>query len=113
MPALRSAATTAVIFAAFRPCCPNQVPNSATLALLRGSVPYEFRTTVVKGLHTRASLLAAAQWIAGADAYYLQQFKDSGDLVAGGGLSAFGEDELRQLAEAVKTIVPHTSVRGV
>lgn len=81
--------------------------------LLRGSVPYEFRTTVVKGLHTRASLLAAAQWIAGADAYYLQQFKDSGDLVAGGGLSAFGEDELRQLAEAVKTIVPHTSVRGV
>ena len=34
--------------------------------LLSGAVEYEFRTTVVKGLHTRESLLEAARWIEGA-----------------------------------------------
>ena len=42
--------------------------------LLSGSVEYEFRTTVVRGLHTRESLVEAARWIAGAQAYFLQQF---------------------------------------
>lgn len=46
--------------------------------LLRGDIDYEFRTTVVKGIHTKESLIGAAKWIEGAKEYYLQQFKDSG-----------------------------------
>ena len=37
--------------------------------LLSGRVDYEFRTTVVKELHTKESLLAAAQWISGAKVF--------------------------------------------
>ena len=81
--------------------------------LLAGNVEYEFRTTVVKGLHTRESLIGAAKWIAGAKEYYLQQFKDSGSLIEGSGLSAFDEKEMHALAEAVSDYVPTVSVRGV
>ena len=81
--------------------------------LLSGPVEYEFRTTVVRGLHTRESLVEAAKWIAGAREYYLQQFKDSGDVIAIEGLSAFSGEEMHALAEAVRPIVPSVQVRGV
>ena len=81
--------------------------------LLSGKVEYEFRTTVVKGLHTRESLLEAARWIEGAKEYYLQQFKDSGDVIAIEGLSAFSAEEMHALADAVRPIVPTVQVRGV
>ena len=81
--------------------------------LLSGVVEYEFRTTVVKGLHTRESLVEAAKWIAGAREYYLQQFKDSGDVIAIEGLSAFTGEEMHALADAVRPYVPGVQVRGV
>ncbi len=81
--------------------------------LLEGRVDYEFRTTVVKGLHTRESLVDAAKWIAGAKAYYLQQFKDSGDVLEIEGLSAFTDEEMHALTEAVRPYVPVAALRGV
>ena len=81
--------------------------------LLEGHVDYEFRTTAVKGLHTEESLVAAAKWITGAKEYYLQQFKDSGNVINIGGLSAFDKDEMCALAERVSAFVPSVQVRGV
>ena len=81
--------------------------------LMGCGVDYEFRTTAVKGLHTKESLLGAAKWIAGAKEYYLQQFKDSGDVIAIEGLGAFDEQEMRALCGAVREYVPAAAVRGV
>ena len=81
--------------------------------LLRGDVDYEFRTTVVKGLHTRESIIGAAKWIAGAKEYYLQQFKDSGNVIAIEGLSEYNEQEMHALAQAAAQVVPTVRVRGV
>ena len=81
--------------------------------LLSGVIDYEFRTTVVKGLHTQQSLEEAAQWIYGAKEYYLQQFKDSGDVIAIDGLSAFDEKEMHELELILKKIIPTVAVRGV
>ena len=81
--------------------------------LLTGAVDYEFRTTVVKGLHTAESLKEAAAWIRGAKEYYLQQYKDSGAILDSTGLSAFDADQMRALADAVREIVPTVEVRGV
>ena len=83
--------------------------------LLSGAVEYEFRTTVVKGLYTRESLVEAARWIQGAREYYLQQYKDPGDgqVIASEGLSAFSGEEMHALADAVRPIVPCVQVRGV
>ena len=81
--------------------------------LLRGGVDYEFRTTAVKGLHTAESLREAAEWIRGAKEYYLQQFKDSGDIIAAEGLGSFSDDEMRALAAQLRPIVPSLRLRGV
>lgn len=81
--------------------------------LLEGHVDCEFRTTVVRGLHTPESLTDAARWIAGAGEYYLQQYRDSGDLIAAGGLAAFSDDEMRAFAEMLRPIVPTVALRGV
>ena len=81
--------------------------------LLSGAVEYEFRTTVVRGLHTKESLLETARWIAGAKEYYLQQFRDSGNLLRPDGLGAFDAAEMRALLEAVQTVLPAARLRGV
>ena len=81
--------------------------------LLEGHVEYEFRTTVVRGLHTAESLLSAARWIEGAREYYLQQYRDSGDIIRPGALSAFTDGEMRELLEHVRTVIPSAQLRGV
>ena len=81
--------------------------------LLEGRVDYEFRTTVVRGLHTKESLLEAARWIKGAGEYYLQQYKASGASLDADGLGAFDADEMHSLADAVREIIPTVQVRGV
>lgn len=81
--------------------------------LLEGRVEYEFRTTVVKGLHTVESIRQAAKWIEGAKEYYLQQFKDSGDVLRLDGLGAFNEDEMKILRQAAAEFVPNVQLRGI
>lgn len=81
--------------------------------LLEGRVAYEFRTTVVRGLHTAESLMGAARWIEGAREYYLQQYRDSGDVLRPGALGAFSDAEMRGFIEQVRAIVPTARLRGV
>lgn len=50
--------------------------------LKRSSISYEFRTTVVKELHTLEKLQEICRWIEGSPKYFLQQFEDSGELLA-------------------------------
>lgn len=81
--------------------------------LLSGAVPYEFRTTLVKGIHTKDSLKDLARFISGAKNYYLQQFKDSGDLISPEGLSAFSKDEMQELSKEVSPFVKAVILRGI
>ena len=81
--------------------------------LLEGNVEYEFRTTLVKGIHTLKSVADAAEWITGAKEYYLQQFKDSGDIIDIEGLEAFNEEEMQGFAEAAAKYVPSVRLRGL
>ena len=81
--------------------------------LLNGEIEYEFRTTVVKGIHTKEDLINLAKWISGAKEYYLQQFKDSGNLISPNGLDAYTESEINNFAEAVREYVPTAEVRGI
>ncbi len=90
----------------------DRVKESIRIVMASG-IGYEFRTTLVKGLHTAESVLAAAELIRGAERYYLQRFTDSGDLIAPEGLSAFSYDEMRSLLEAAQTVIPTAALRGV
>lgn len=93
------------------PAFPEGVAQSVELLMTSG-IPYEFRTTVVRELHTEQNMRELAEWIAGADRYFLQGFTDSGDLI-GDGLSAYTEEEMQHLLSLVKPYVPSAEIRGL
>ncbi len=89
---------------------PGEIQETVSF-LLRGSVPYEFRTTVVDELHNEADFADIGRWIAGAPRYFLQHFTDSGDLI-GGGLHAADPEKMRACLRAVLPYVPAAKIRG-
>jgi pyruvate formate lyase activating enzyme len=80
--------------------------------LLSSPIEYEFRTTVVRELHTEEDMLAIGKWIKGARAYFLQSYKDSGDILTSG-LSSHSKETLTQFVSILTPYVEHTSLRGV
>lgn len=80
--------------------------------LLRGNVPYEFRTTVVREFHQRSDFESIGRWIGGASRYYLQQFVDSGDVIREG-LHGYNQDIMNQALEVVKKSVQTAQLRGL
>lgn len=82
--------------------------------LLEGTVPFEFRTTVVRELHPVEALMSLARWIEGAPVWYLQPFVDSDTVIAGqGNLHAWSGSEMAVLVEKLKPLVPTVRVRGL
>ena len=80
--------------------------------LLSGVVDYEFRTTVVDGLHEKEDFEKIATWIKGAKKYFLQNFVDSGNLI-GSGLRAVSLDKLKEFAKMAESSVEKIALRGV
>lgn len=80
--------------------------------LLTGSVAYEFRTTLVQGLHTAADVEEIAARIRGASAYYLQNYRESDTVLCKDGLSPFSREQLEQFLTIVKKHVPAAQIRG-
>ena len=83
---------------------------------MEGTVPFEVRTTLVKGLHTPESVADIGKWLRGNERYFLQTFEDSGDLIVGdpdeGGLSAFDREETAALLSVLCKYVPNAQIRG-
>ena len=52
----------------------NKIKKS-TKVIMNSCIPYEFRTTVVPGLHTDKDFEAISKWLRGAKKYYLQRFR--------------------------------------
>ena len=86
--------------------------NESIDLLLSGCVDYEFRTTVVAGLHTPQIIEQTARRIAGAKRYFLQAFVDSGDLITPG-WHALSREEMEACAQAARKYVPTVGLRGV
>ena len=80
--------------------------------IMNCGVPYEFRTTVVKELHTNEDILNIAKRISGAERYYLQAFKDSGDLIDAS-FSAHSEEAMRDMLNTVRPYVRECGLRGI
>ena len=80
--------------------------------LLAGSVPYEFRTTVVRELHSADDFEKIGAWISGASRYFLQNFVDSGN-VLNPVYTSCAPEELISYLEIVKPFVAHAELRGI
>ena len=80
--------------------------------LTSGTTPYEFRTTVSKTFHTEESLRGAGELIKGAEVWYLQAFKDSGNLIENG-IVGYDENELKNLCNLLGGYAKSVILRGV
>lgn len=80
--------------------------------LKKGSVPYEFRTTVVRELHSKEDFRAIGEWLSGCEKYFLQQFVDSGDVICDG-MSAYSAEEMSEIKDVVAEYIPSVELRGV
>ena len=79
--------------------------------LMSGAVDFEFRTTVADGLHTAQDMATIGQWLQGTKRYYLQQFKDSGDILSPG-LQPPSQERLEQYRQIVRQYIPSAKIRG-
>jgi len=79
--------------------------------LMSGSVDFEFRTTLVRELHSEDDIRAIGEWLAGGEKYFIQSFKDSGDLIQEG-FSGYDEKETEYLFNLLKAYVPNAQTRG-
>ena len=88
-------------------------PVEESVRLLRRSgVEYEFRTTLVRELHTPEDLDKIAAWLEGAPRYFLQNFVDSGNLI-GQGYHGFTAEEMRSFADRVRPFFGSVELRGI
>lgn len=91
-------------------CSFEKIRQSAEF-LMEGKVPFEFRTTVVRGLHDEEAFRKIGEWLRGPWAYYLQVFQDSGELMQSG-MQGFEKAQMQRFLEAVKPYLPRAEIRG-
>ena len=80
--------------------------------LMEGHVDYEFRTTVVRELHTEKDFRKIGQWIKGAKAYYLQAYKDSKEVLQPG-FSSYSLKELENFRNILLETIHLVEIRGI
>ncbi len=89
-------------------------PIFASIELLKQSnIPYEFRTTVVKGIHVAEEFEEIGKLLAGASAYFIQSYKESDNILSPGNYSSYTKEELECMAKIVEKYVDKVSLRGV
>lgn len=83
-----------------------------SIDIIRNSgIDHEFRTTIVKGIHTGKDIEEIAKLLSGEEKYFLQSFKDSGNLL-GEGMEAFSHNETQSILKTVQKHIPKASLRG-
>ncbi|MBQ8410088.1 MAG: anaerobic ribonucleoside-triphosphate reductase activating protein [Clostridia bacterium] len=80
--------------------------------LMEGRVDFEFRTTVAKPFHSEEDFYRIGEWLKGNEKYFLQQFKDSGDII-GSNISPFDAEEMEHFLNVLLPFVPNAQLRGV
>ncbi|MCR5503695.1 MAG: anaerobic ribonucleoside-triphosphate reductase activating protein [Lachnospiraceae bacterium] len=79
--------------------------------LLEGRIPCEFRTTVVKGFHTKEDFSAIDDLIVGAERYYIQSYRESDEVIEKDRCSAYNKEELLELVSDMTKVSP--ILRGI
>lgn len=89
----------------------SNIKESVSILMSQERIGYEFRTTVVRELHTLEDIRRIAVWIKGASRYYIQSYENSENVICSG-YSGYNEEELSKIVQACKEFVPNTQLRG-
>ncbi len=80
--------------------------------LKEGNVPYEFRSTLISEVHTKAILEIMKETMKGADRLYLQTFRNGITLDQSfSTYHAFSHNEMEKIADIFRTVVPEVYIR--
>lgn len=88
----------------------------SSINLIKTKAPaYEFKTTFVPNLLTKEDIVEIAEWLKGADVYFLQQFKIIKPLVSSHfeHIVPYPRDYVYETLEAIKPFFKHCAVRGI
>lgn len=80
--------------------------------ILKSSIDYEFRTTVVKWLHSKETINNIAKYITWAKNYYLQNYKKGNTLDKNFKWESFTEKELKEFKETANLFVENVQIRN-
>lgn len=80
--------------------------------LTESDIPYEFRTTVVKGLLEPEEFDEIGKLLQGCSVYYLQAYQDSEQVICPG-FEAFTTEEMNKIAGIARKYIDKVIIRGV
>ena len=82
--------------------------------LMKSSIEYEFRTTVVPTLHSRGDVRRICEEIRGCKKYVLQSFKSGVNYIDPKlkEVKPFSEEEMQEYLREARSVVPNSIVRG-
>ena len=86
-----------------------RVKQSASI-LMQGRVDFEFRTTLMKELHTAEDMEAIGLWLRGPAKLFLQTYREEGDLIIGG-FTPFARGETEALLTTLRKYLPNAEIR--
>ena len=89
----------------------NQILKSISI-IENSKIEYEFRTTVVSELHTKEDFYEISQMLSPKSFYFIQSFKDSGNILVPG-LSSCSLETLDEYLSIVKSNIPNSFLRGI
>ena len=76
-------------------------------------IDYEFRTTVVGGIHTEKDFEKIGRWLKGAKAYFLQGYRESDNQLAPAGLFTVPAGTVEKYRNILLPYIPDTALRGI
>ncbi|MCX6825604.1 MAG: anaerobic ribonucleoside-triphosphate reductase activating protein [candidate division SR1 bacterium] len=79
--------------------------------LLESKIDFEYRTTVIKGMHTAEDIENMAVYIRGAKHYYLQNYIGGNTLDPNFGGTPFDDEELEAFKKIAEHHVQHCEIR--
>lgn len=80
--------------------------------IMNSRIPYEFRTTVVPGIHTEKDFVEIGKWIRGAKSYYLQEYRDG--IVLDNKLRDISKGkrlDLKKIKKLIKPFIDNVGIR--
>ena len=92
--------------------------------LMNSGIEYEFRTTVMKELHSEKEFRGIAEWIKGCSNYYLQSYRPSETLLAHmmddefraafkSSFTAYTGEELKEIRDLLISLGVNATLRGI
>jgi len=88
----------------------------ASIDIIKTKAPaYEFKTTFIPGLLTKEDIIEIAQWLNGAEVYFLQQFKIKTPLLSSALETAvpYPREYLLDTMKEIKPFFKYCAIRGI